>query len=320
MRAFVQRPLAFTLVGLAALLSGRALAQADSAPTEQPEEITVRGGRSLTEYRLEMERARDEVVELFNELNSSDETDVTCQQESQTGTRTRQRVCRSNAARKADADAANRFLDSLFFSSGGFITNTRGGGAPPPAGGAQVNSTIGMAQAQGDAVSGGAAAQDALQTEMERLLREQPELYRAVTRYVEAENEYNRARGAATAPPELNVSTQVRAPAPSVQCGATATTEYVQSNTIARVNGALSISDCAAASGAFTIALRIRDDSGQDKTLEFSETWQRSDDQDAKFAADYPIGENVFLVNARLRGLTCTCGEAATPGPPLAEN
>jgi hypothetical protein len=100
---------------------------------------------------------------------------------------------------------------------------------------------------------------------------------------------------------------------PNTQCGATTTTEYLQLNTIARVNGTLKIADCAAASGAFTVALRVRDESGEDKPLEFNETWQRSDDQDVQFAADYPIGENVELVGVRVRRLSCTCTDDPAP-------
>jgi hypothetical protein len=99
---------------------------------------------------------------------------------------------------------------------------------------------------------------------------------------------------------------------PSTQCAATTTTEYQQRNTAARVSGAISISDCTAAAGAFKIAVRVKDENGQDKLLEFDETWQRSDDSDVSFAADYPIGENVELVSVRLRGLTCTCADLPT--------
>src|SRR6185503_4816803 len=109
MRAFVQRPLVLAIVGLAVVLSGRTLAQADSAArpstsaSEEPEDITIRGQRTLTEYRLEIERAREVVVGLFNELNSDDKNDITCRNERLTGTRMPQRVCRSNAANAADA-------------------------------------------------------------------------------------------------------------------------------------------------------------------------------------------------------------------------
>jgi hypothetical protein len=96
----------------------------------------------------------------------------------------------------------------------------------------------------------------------------------------------------------------------SAQCAATTTIEYQQRNTSARVDGAIAISDCTAAAGEYSVAVRVKDDSGQEQVLEFSETWQRSDDRDVSFSADYPIGENVELVSVRLRNLTCTCADA----------
>jgi hypothetical protein len=97
---------------------------------------------------------------------------------------------------------------------------------------------------------------------------------------------------------------------PSAECAATTRTEYQQRNTAARVSGAISISDCTAAAGAFTVAVRVKDENGQSKVLDFDETWQRGDDRDVSFAADYPIGDNVELVSVRVRGLTCTCADA----------
>jgi hypothetical protein len=95
----------------------------------------------------------------------------------------------------------------------------------------------------------------------------------------------------------------------SAQCAATTTTEYQQRNTSARVDGAIAISDCTAAAGAYEVAVRVKGDGGQDQVLEFNETWQRSDDRDVSFSADYPIGEDVELVSVRLRNLTCTCAD-----------
>jgi len=108
-------------------------------------------------------------------------------------------------------------------------------------------------------------------------------------------------------------------PLPGEQCGATTTTEYRQLDTIARVNGTIEIGDCTAASGAFTVALRVKDESGEETPLEFSEAWQRSQAEDVSFTSDYPIGENTELVSVRLRGLTCTCTDPADAQPPLAE-
>jgi hypothetical protein len=93
------------------------------------------------------------------------------------------------------------------------------------------------------------------------------------------------------------------------ECGAITTTQYLQLNTIARVDSNLKIEDCTAASGTFAVEVVVRDDEGGDKPLEFEETWQRSDDHDLVFSADYPIGENVELVSVRLRRLTCTCAD-----------
>jgi len=318
MRAFVQRPLAVAIVGLAAVLSGRAFAQADPAaeptatnPAEEPEDITIRGQRTLEEYRLEIERARGVVVARFNELNSTDKNDVTCRNERLTGTRMPQRICRSNAANASDASAAMNFLNTLKINAGGYRTNLAGGQPGTP-----FTTMSAMAASQRAAVAGKQANDAELTEEMQTLLKEHPDLYAAVVKLVELEDEYDEARGREPEPaePELNVAIPVPAIA-SAQCSATATTEYRQANTLARVNGALAISDCAAASGGYTVIIRVRDESDAEKLLEFNETWQRRDDQDVKFMADYPIGENMYLMSTRIRNLTCTCAAPAAAGP-----
>jgi hypothetical protein len=195
MRAFVQAPLAFALFGLAAVLSGRALAQSDStadrleAPTEGPEEITVRGRKSLSEYRLDLAAAREEIVEAYNAANSSDDNDVTCRNERPTGTRMPQRVCRSNAQSEAEANASRAFLRALTHSAGNFRSETLPGGP-------QVNASIGAAVAQSDEVTLSAESRAQIEAELERLKKEDRQVYRAVVKYLELEDEYNRARGA----------------------------------------------------------------------------------------------------------------------------
>jgi hypothetical protein len=109
-------------------------------------------------------------------------------------------------------------------------------------------------------------------------------------------------------------------PQPSApQCEVTATTEYSQSNTVARVDGTINIRNCSTGStGTYNIVVRVRDEKGEINSLEFSDKWQRSDGQDVKFAADYPIGQNVDLVNVRLHDLRCTCADPpADPAPDL---
>ena len=108
------------------------------------------------------------------------------------------------------------------------------------------------------------------------------------------------------------------------QCAASATTNYYQSNTTARVDGTINIKNCTTgSSGTYTTVVRVRDEKSEINSLEFSDKWQRSDGaQDVKFAADYPIGQNVDLVSVRVRDLKCTCGDPP-PNPardPAAES
>ena len=114
---------------------------------------------------------------------------------------------------------------------------------------------------------------------------------------------------------QINVSLDVPQPE-ALQCEATTLTQYSQRNNVARVTGTIDIANCPAGSkGTFDVAARVRDDSGETKSLEFSETWQRDDATDVRFNNDYPIGENVELVNVRVRNLKCTCAEAAEAAP-----
>jgi hypothetical protein len=98
---------------------------------------------------------------------------------------------------------------------------------------------------------------------------------------------------------------------PSAQCEAVTESSYHQRNTAARVEMTIKTDDCAAAAGEFKVTVRVRDDGGEVKALEFDGAWQRNDAADVVLTADYPIGENVELVSARVRGLTCRCAAAA---------
>ena len=108
----------------------------------------------------------------------------------------------------------------------------------------------------------------------------------------------------------LNVSLELPQP-DAPECEATSLTEYSQRNNIARVTGTVSIATCPAGStGTFNVVARIRDESGEIKPIAFAETWQRDDANDIAFKNDYPIGDNVELVNVRIRDLKCTCAAA----------
>lgn len=210
MRAFVQRPLALAIVGFAVVFSGRALAQSESAPdgastgrsevssrAEQPEEITVRGQRTLEEYRLELEAAREDIVAAYNEANSSDANDITCRNERPTGTRMPQRICRSNAQSEAEANASRDFLLAMTHSAGRYQTPL-GQESPGPI--PQVNASIGAAVAQSEEIGLSAASRAVIEAELERLKKEDRRVYRAVVKYLELQDEYDRARGATAQP------------------------------------------------------------------------------------------------------------------------
>ena len=108
------------------------------------------------------------------------------------------------------------------------------------------------------------------------------------------------------------------APKPTKDCQATMNTSSEQRNTVARVEGTIETSDCTACSGDYTIVVRIRDASGETKSLEFAGSWQRADDRPVRFKADYPIGENVDLLGVRSKGLHCVCADA--PADPALEH
>jgi len=223
MRAFVQHPLSLVVAGLAAMLACPTLAQSGSAAAgqsneelatsvvdalernaatpvdEETEELTIRGRRTVTEYRLDMERARDDIVKVFNELNEDADDEVVCRNERPTGTRMPIRVCRSVAESRAEAAAAKNFLNSLTLSSGEFRAIEGGpatrsvSGATGVTGGPQVLAEFGAAGAQGEMVTKGAAARVQLETEFVRLMGESRQLYRAVLKYVEVNAEYEAA-------------------------------------------------------------------------------------------------------------------------------
>jgi hypothetical protein len=92
-------------------------------------------------------------------------------------------------------------------------------------------------------------------------------------------------------------------------CKAQVWTEYLQKNTVARVNGGVINEDCGPSSGEFTISVRFKDESGEVKTAEYVEQWERDDDQEVLFEGDYLMAENVDLIRVRARKVSCVCTE-----------
>ena len=166
--------------------------------------------------------------------------------------------------------------------------------------------------AQADGKTGAADALAKFEQEWIRLLSEDRQFYRAVVKYVELEDESDQARGVVDRtqqPLQVPVAAVTAAQPSGPQCEASMLTDYFQQGDVARVSGRISLAACpAGTTGSYNVAARIRDESGEIKLLEFSETWQRDDAEDVAFNTDYPIGEDE-LVSVRMRGLKCTCAE-----------
>ena len=269
------------LVSFAVIFSGRLLAQ----PVEQPEEIIVRA-KPLSQFRLEVELARDEMIKLFNEANEGEDNDVRCRYEAPTGSRIPRRVCFSVAQDRVSANGARDFLQALTMGDGSSSAVTGIGSGLNAAGGDRAMATF--------------------ENEWQRVMGTNQQFRDAVVKYRELEDEFDRARGAT-----------IRIPIPGFalkgpQCEASTYTEYEQIGNVARVTGKVSISACpAGTTGKFALVARVRDETGAIRPIEFNEMWQSADPQDYIFYADYPIGDNVFLENLRVRNLTCTCEEPA---------
>ncbi len=110
------------LLPAALLFSATALAAAEvetlaPAPLtdstgEAIEEIEVIRQRPLISLRFEMNRAEDHMFELFNAFNSSDDFDVTCEEQIRVLSHIKQRVCSRRYMENAQIQNVQDFLNS----------------------------------------------------------------------------------------------------------------------------------------------------------------------------------------------------------------
>ena len=99
--------------GGVALAQGESTTRVDAVPPqEDPEEVIVRG-RRIGELRFEVEAARERAYDVFNEINTNDEFDVSCREQSRSGTRVPQQVCRARFEHDVSADAAREYMAAL---------------------------------------------------------------------------------------------------------------------------------------------------------------------------------------------------------------
>lgn len=96
------------------------------------------------------------------------------------------------------------------------------------------------------------------------------------------------------------------------RCHSRTSIEYQQRGDIALVNGEVTVESCTVATGEYTISLRLKDDSGEIRNLEFVNTWRKNDAAPVEFANEYSIGDNVDLIRVRARRTQCICEDAET--------
>ena len=110
-----------TFLCAAGMFSTSAFAQEADSTTESElealsrpiEEITVVGTKTLFSLRLEMESAEEDVYAIFNELNSTDEFDISCTHEVYSGSHFKQRDCMATYLRKAIAQNTQDYLRGI---------------------------------------------------------------------------------------------------------------------------------------------------------------------------------------------------------------
>ena len=130
--------------------------------SRQIEEIIVRGEQTFFSLRMEIESTEEEVFGLFNELNSTDEFDITCTREVYTGSHLPQRVCMSTFLREAIAQNTQDYLASNYVIGPGVARRT------------------GM-QLAGSQIKGEVSQKSqALEAEMTRLVLENESLFQAL--------------------------------------------------------------------------------------------------------------------------------------------
>jgi hypothetical protein len=96
-------------------------ADAKAPPSDIDDEIIVIG-KSPAEIRAQIIKAEEAVYDRFNEINSNDEFDIHCRQETPTGSHIGRRVCQANFWRDALADAGQETVRAM-----------RGESSAPPA-------------------------------------------------------------------------------------------------------------------------------------------------------------------------------------------
>jgi len=97
-------------------------------------------------------------------------------------------------------------------------------------------------------------------------------------------------------------------------CAAQIYFTYLQKNTVAVVDSTIENTECEASSGDYTVLVRFRDENNEIQSLEYTETWNRDDNQAIESRKEYFIGDDVDLVTVRSKKLRCVCDHAREEG------
>jgi hypothetical protein len=177
--------------GVAALAQSEAAVQeraAASSRRDTPEEVIVRG-RQIGELRVEVQTARELAYAIFNEINSNDDFDVLCRDETRYFSHAKRRVCRARFEGRISSQAAKEYMNTL-------AARCQPDGEGAIQWQACMFSSVGQsAKANAQAVEGQAPGMhDRMNDEILRLARTDLRFGQAILDFFEASQQYDAAR------------------------------------------------------------------------------------------------------------------------------
>ena len=193
------------IVALMVLVSagGVALAQNEpvasgrsaGSPTGQAGDEVIVTGKQLGELRVEVERARERAWGIYNDINSSNDFDVLCSDETRTFSHAKQRICQPRFEGRITSTAAKEYMAALFTvcpaGRDGFINFQQ----------CMTGTYAQRGQARAQAVSGEAPGKrDQFSDEVTRLAGENDQFAQAILDFYAAQQKYEAARKPARGP------------------------------------------------------------------------------------------------------------------------
>lgn len=88
-------------------------ARSGDSPNRQADDEVVVTGKRLGQLRVAAEKARERAYGIFNEINSSNDFDFQCSDETRTFSKAKQRVCRPRFEGRITSKAATEYLAAL---------------------------------------------------------------------------------------------------------------------------------------------------------------------------------------------------------------